>query len=110
MKVDITDILSIENKIVEQQVLSDLAVFKSKLGEFSITKKAPFVLHLENQDNKRVLIQGETDVTIAIPCDRCLEEVSVQIHLVIDRRYLLGNPSAEEDEDAERNESDRSNA
>ena len=39
MKVDITDILSIENKIVEQQVLSDLAVFKSKLGEFSITKK-----------------------------------------------------------------------
>lgn len=101
MKVDITDILSIENKIVEQQVLSDLAVFKSKLGEFSITKKAPFVLHLENQDNKRVLIQGETDVTIAIPCDRCLEEVSVQIHLVIDRRYPLGNPSAGEDEDAE---------
>lgn len=101
MKVDITDLLSVENKIVEQQVETDLASFKSKLGEFPITKKAPFELHLENQENKSLLITGETDVTIAIPCDRCLEEVSVEIHLVIDRKYPLGAAVSEEDEDAE---------
>lgn len=100
MKVDITDLLSVENKIAEQEVVIDLTSFESKLGAFSITEKAPFTLHLENHENKRVLIQGETDVTIAIPCDRCLEEVSVGIHLVIDRRYSLG-AAAEEDEDAE---------
>lgn len=101
MKVDITDLLSAENKIVEQQVGIDLMSFKSKLGEFPITEKAPFGLHLENQENRRLLISGETDVTIAIPCDRCLEEVSVEIHLVIDRRYPLGDSVSEEDEDAE---------
>ena len=79
MKVDITDILSIENKIVEQQVLSDLAVFKSKLGEFSITKKAPFVLHLENQDNKRVLIQGSTgDIRLEIRRQRRMKMQRIQ--------------------------------
>lgn len=101
MKVDITDLLSTENKIVEQQVETELASFKSKLGEFPITAKAPFELHLENQENKRLLISGETDVKIAIPCDRCLEEVSVDIHLVIDRKYLLGERLLEEDSDAE---------
>lgn len=101
MKVDITDLLSIENKLVEQQVETDLVSFESKLGEFSITKKAPFTLHLENQENKRLLVQGETDVTIAIPCDRCLEEMSVEIHLIIDRNYLLDEKVLEEDEDAE---------
>lgn len=101
MKVDVTDLLSIENKIVERQVITDLASFESKLGEFPITKKAPFTLRFENQENKRVLIAGETDVTIAIPCDRCLEEVSVEIHLVIDRRYPLEESDEQEDEDAE---------
>lgn len=101
MKVDVTDLLSIENKLAEQQVETDLVSFESKLGEFSITKKAPFTLHLENQENKRLLIQGETDVTLSIPCDRCLEEVSVEIHLIIDRNYLFDEAALEEDEDAE---------
>jgi len=101
VKVDITDLLSIENKSVDREVETDLTSFKSKLGEFPIIAKAPFELHLENQENKRILISGETDVTIAIPCDRCLKEESVDIHLVIDRRYPLGDTELEEDEDAE---------
>lgn len=101
MKVDVSDLLSIENKIVEHQVETDLELFESKLGEFPITKKAPFTLHLENQENKQLLVNGETDVTIAIPCDRCLEEVSVEIHLVIDRKYSLEEPAVQVDADAE---------
>ena len=89
MKIDITDVLSIENWTEEQQVQTDLTVFDSRLGEFPITKKAPFTLHLENRENKQVLISGETDVTVAVPCDRCLEEVPVSLHLVIDRMIPL---------------------
>lgn len=101
MKVDVTNLLSIENEVTEQQVETDLTKFESKLGAFPITKKAPFTLHLENQESKRLLIDGETDVTIAIPCDRCLEEVSVEIHLVIARSYPLVEVDSQEDEDAE---------
>lgn len=101
MKIEITDLLSAVNKIEEQEVSIELNTFRTRLGEFPITKKAPFELHLENQENKRILISGETDVTIAIPCDRCLEEVSVVLHLVIDRKYPLVEPETEEEESTE---------
>lgn len=98
MKVEMTDVQSIENWIEEQQVQIDLTAFESRLGKFCITGKAPFTLHLENQENKQVLISGETDVTVAVPCDRCLEEVPVSLHLVIHRLFPLAE--AEEGEEA----------
>ncbi len=99
MKVDITNLLSEENKIVEQQVETDLASFQSKLGTFPITKKMPFTLRCENQENKRMLIFGETDVTLAVPCGRCLAEVQVAVHLVIDRNDpLIAQEDAKEED------------
>jgi len=101
VKVDITDLLLTEDKVVEQEVKTELTSFQSKLGEFPITKKAPFILHLENQEKKFLAVSGETDVVIAIPCDRCLEEVSVPLHLVIDKRFSLQEETADEEADAE---------
>lgn len=101
MKTDITDLLSIENLTEERQVQTDLEVFQSKSGKFPIMKKEPFMIHLENQENKQLLISGETDVTLKIPCDRCLKDVAVGIHLVIDRIYPLQKAESEKDGNAE---------
>lgn len=101
MKTDISDVISIENMIVERQVCAEQHTFGSKLGEFPITRKTPFTLYLENHKNQRLLISGETDVTVAVPCDRCLEEVPVSIHLTISRAIPIGEGvSGEEAEDA----------
>lgn len=100
MKIDITDVQSTENLIKEQQVSIDLESFQSKMGDFPIIKKEPFLLHLENQENKRLLISGETDVTLEIPCDRCLEHVPVPVHLAIKRSDPLGEPEPGEYADA----------
>ncbi|MCM1259169.1 MAG: DUF177 domain-containing protein [Roseburia sp.] len=101
MKVDITDLLLTEDKVVEMEVETELVSFQSKLGEFPIITKAPFVLHLENQKRRFLKVDGETDVVITIPCDRCLQEVSVTLHLVIDRKFYLEEPQAEEETDGE---------
>lgn len=101
MKVDITDLTRTEDKVTDRQVEFELMSFQSKLGEFPIIKKAPFELHLENQKNKFLLVLGETDVTVAIPCDRCIEEVAVKIHLVISRKYCLEQPEAQEETNTE---------
>ena len=98
MKVDVTDVLSMENLIVEQQVEAELTSFQSKLGSFPITGKESFQLRCENEENKWLHSSGETDVTVVIPCDRCLEEVPVKLHLVIDRKYPLEVPSSGEEE------------
>ncbi len=101
MKIEITDLLSIENRTEERQVCTDLTSFVSKLGSFPVTKKEPFLLSLENQENKRLLIKGKTAVELSVPCDRCLKEVPVKIRITIDRELSLEEPESEEREKAD---------
>lgn len=95
MRIELSDVISCENKEVSKQVEIELMSFSSRLGEFSIVKKAPFVLNFVNEENKRLFIRGEADATIAIPCDRCLQEVDKEFHIVIDKELDLTNTDEE---------------
>ena len=103
MKVDLTDIKALENREVEKRVPVDLVTFDSKLGKFPITKKEDVALHIRNEENKRLFVQGTTELTIEIPCDRCLEEVPTDIHFLIDKDIKLED-SVVHDEDVEDND------
>ncbi len=85
MILDISTILSSENGEEEKEVHIDMESFASKMGVFPVLKSKPFTLRLSNVENRQLLIHGETDVTVAIPCDRCLTEVPVKLCLVIDK-------------------------
>ena len=89
MKVDLTDIKALENREVEKRVPVDLVTFDSKLGKFPITKKEDVALHIRNEENKRLFVQGTTELTIEIPCDRCLEEVPATFHIDINKEIPL---------------------
>ena len=89
MKVDLTDIKALENREVEKRVPVDLVTFDSKLGKFPITKKEDVALHIRNEENKRLFVQGTTELTIEIPCDRCLEEVPTTFHIDINKEIPL---------------------
>ena len=89
MRIELADIISCENKEVSQQAEIELSSFDSRLGQFPIRTKQPFVMKFANDDGKRLLIQGETELTIGIPCDRCLEEVSRKFSLVLDKEIDL---------------------
>ncbi len=95
MRVELADIISCENKEMSKQVEIELLSFDSKLGQFPVVKKAPFVMQFTNEENRRLLIQGETEVTIAIPCDRCLEEVEWNFPIVIEKEIDLTKSSEE---------------
>ena len=56
MIIDISDILSCENKEETKQVQIELTSFISKLGEFPIISAAPIELRIANRENKRLLI------------------------------------------------------
>lgn len=95
MKVELADIISCENKEVSKQVEIELMSFNSRLGEFPVVKKAPFVLNFTNEENKRLFIRGEAKVTIAIPCDRCLDDVEHEFYISIDKELDLTNQDEE---------------
>lgn len=98
MILELEDVCTFENKEVQIEVTIDMTSFDSKLGSFPFIEKKPFELHIVNEENKRLLIQGETDVMIAIPCDRCLEEVQTKVHLSFDKKLPLAE-AQEEGED-----------
>lgn len=101
MILDLTDVGSCENKEITKEVAIELTSFDSKLGTYSFLEKKPFELHIVNQENKRMLITGETDVVIAIPCDRCLEDVPTEFHLTFDKKIPLEDEDTSEDEEEE---------
>ena len=101
MKVDLTDIKALENREVEKRVPVDLVTFDSKLGKFPITKKEDVALHIRNEENKRLFVQGTTELTIEIPCDRCLEEVKVPVAIHIEREAELSDGVLVPDPDEE---------
>ena len=98
MIIDISDILSCENKEITKKVQIELTSFVSRLGEFPITKAAPIELKIANRENKQLLIQGDVDLTVSIPCSRCLEEVPTEVHFEIDKEIKLENSVINDEE------------
>ena len=98
MLIDISEIVSCANKEVTKEVQVELNSFVSRLGEFPITKKAPIDIRIANQENKRLLIQGDVDLTISIPCSRCLEEIPTDIRFSIDKDLKLEGPVVSDEE------------
>lgn len=98
MIIDISDVLSCENKEKNQQVQIELTSFVSRLGEFPIIEKAPIDLRIANRENKRLLIQGTVDIVVSIPCGRCLEEVPTNVHFEIDKEIKLDKSAVNDDE------------
>ena len=89
MQIDISEIVSCENREVTEKVHSEQDTFVSRLGEFPITESAPFDLRIANREGSELLLSGETDLTVSIPCSRCLTEVPTDIHIVIDKKLRM---------------------
>lgn len=104
MRVDIKDVCMCENKEIDKEVAIEATSFESKLGQFPFIEKKPFELHIANEENKRLLIQGKTSVIISIPCDRCLEEVPTKISLRIEKEIpleMLEEPDQDKENEAD---------
>ena len=98
MSLDISSIVTCENKSVTEEVRIELDTFKSRMGDFPITEKSPVELKITNQENKRLLIQGTVNFIAVIPCGRCLEEVPTNIHFEIDKKIPINGAEVSEEE------------
>ena len=98
MIIDISNVVKSINKEVSKEVSIELASFESRLGDFPILQKSPVVLTVTNQENKTVFIRGSVDVTLSIPCGRCLEEVPTQICFNIDKKLSIEDGGLVDDE------------
>ena len=98
MIIDISKVVKSINKEVSEEVSIELTSFESRLGDFHILQKSSVVLTITNQENKTLFIRGAVDVTLSIPCGRCLEEVPTQICFDIDKKLDISEGILVDDE------------
>ena len=98
MIIDISKVVKSINKEVSEEVSIEMNSFESRLGDFPILQKSPVVLHIKNQENKTLFIAGSVDITVGIPCGRCLEEVPTQICFDIDKKLVIEDNTLIDDE------------
>ena len=98
MKIDISTIVKSINKVTTEEVEFSFDTFESKDGTFTILEKSPISLKIANQENAVILISGEVDLTVAIPCGRCLEDVPTDIHFDIDKKLTISDGTVIDEE------------
>lgn len=101
MLVDLSDVISNEDRDMTVEAGLELEIFASRLGEFPIVEKETFPLHIANLGNRRLRIEGETALTINIPCDRCLKEVATAFSIEIEKEIDLEKLAAGDSEELE---------
>lgn len=85
MLINLTDVLSKADKVIRKEAELEMTQFQSRLGSFDIVSKEPFTLTISNVENKRLLVEGVVNLTLVIPCDRCLTDVPTSFSLEIEK-------------------------
>ncbi|MBC8572366.1 YceD family protein [Jingyaoa shaoxingensis] len=81
MQVDLHDILKIDGKKMQINAELEMDQFHGTFGDYPIIRKSPVSLEIMNKGERNLQIKGSAEVVLAIPCDRCLEEVDTPIPL-----------------------------
>ena len=86
MQIHLSDIADSEGKKIQVTSALEMDKIAFQLGEFPILSKSPVELTITNTGDRVLEIEGSGSITAGIPCDRCLEEVSVEIPYNIKRK------------------------
>ena len=99
MLINLSKLLSGDQEKLIEQVTLEMDAFECSLGTFPVTGKQSFPLTITKIGTDKFLFEGETVVTMEIPCDRCLQPVSVDIPFTICREYDKNDTEEESEEE-----------
>ena len=86
MQIHLSDISSSEGMRIQKTAEFGMDTITFQSGSFPVLAKEPIELTITNTGDRNLEIRGTGKITVGIPCDRCLEEVSVEIPLEIERK------------------------
>ena len=86
MQIHLSDISSCEGKCVQVTAPLEMDCITFQMGSFPVLHKEPLELTITNTGKKVLELVGTGGITVSIPCDRCLETVSVEIPISFKRK------------------------
>ena len=84
MLINLSDVMSDQHRTVEETVECTLDEIRMKSGSYPVVRKEPVHVRVEFVKGKELMIYTDTVLSVAIPCDRCLEDVR---HEFVHKQY-----------------------
>ncbi len=85
MVIDLSEVISAPGGRGTFTVDIGMDVFEMNGVRYAFARKHPLTLTVANEGSREVTIDGVIDVTLHIPCDRCLEDVPVRFDIPVHR-------------------------
>ncbi|MGN0317285.1 MAG: YceD family protein [Lachnospira sp.] len=99
MLIDLRDLLSGNKDEMTVAASIEMEQFDTSVNCYDIVKKEPIELKLVKLGKTKFSVQGESKLTLSIPCDRCLEPVNTPIAYAVDRVADIASEELIEDEE-----------
>lgn len=91
MVIDLSELLSLKDKVKSEEIPLEMEKFSTKLGSYEIVDRKPMIFKFTGLGNRKVNMEAELSVTLLIPCDRCLEDVRQEINISTSKEINLGD-------------------
>lgn len=86
MTINISEILANPSVIGEYEVVPDFDMLELKQGNYPVSHKERFVLTVVKEQDE-IHVSGETEISLRIPCDRCLDVVEMTFPIRADFQW-----------------------
>ena len=97
MVINLSEVLSEPHKAIDETVVSDMKQITVGKSVFSIDRMNPVHIHVEYAGEKKLRITGDAELTVIIPCDRCLTDVPTELSLCIEKNVNTALENGEDD-------------
>ncbi len=105
MTIDLSEILVNPSLVREYRVELGFDELTMSHCSYPVSHKEPLVMKVSSKGG-RLHIEGETEVDLLIPCDRCLDDVKVAFPIRIDTIILPDQDPGSDQEDREEGEAE----
>ncbi|MFI3170879.1 MAG: DUF177 domain-containing protein [Eubacteriales bacterium] len=89
MIINLLSVVAVDDNTVQNTVSFESDFIEHTLGSFRVVEKSDFVLTIKHIKDNQVLLSGETEFKVEIPCDRCLKPTEKSISITIDKDIKL---------------------
>ncbi len=101
MLIDLSELLSHEDKEIRLSYSLEMEEFTAGKMTYPVSAIKPIELLFKGLGKKKILIESDMNIMLNIPCDRCLEEVEVELNIKTSKETDLDDRNVDEDEKEE---------
>ena len=94
MLINLTELFSVDGKEKDYTCDIDINQLCTSKDAYDIVSRSPVKLHVRNLGDKKLLLTGNAEVTLQMPCDRCLEPVIFPLNWNSTKSWICQRPKA----------------